>query len=290
MIILAKFTSQIANTTGQCCRSDKQAYHPPHFLLKFIHTLRGIFTIPWTVKLMNISLKNFTPSRQSHCQTCFFDKICSPSSALNAALKSQVLAKQMSLERNQLLCKPREKFHNLYVVRSGALKAWDLEIAGKIRITHFYLPGDILGFEAIFPEKYDFSVSAITETTICELTTTKLLQFSAGFPEWLPKILSLFSRRINIGDYLTRTGAEQKVSGFLLELSQRLPNRKDSAFTLPMSRQDIASYLGIAAETVSRILTSFQQQNLISVNKKQIKLLNLPRLEQIVQGATSCFS
>jgi CRP/FNR family transcriptional regulator len=88
---------------------------------------------------------------------------------------------------------------------------------------------------------------------------------------------------------LGKRSAEERLATFLLSFSDRFKQRgfSPSDFFLSMSRHEIGNYLGLAVETVSRLFTRFQEEGLLEVERKHVQLLDLPRLYDIVQGATS---
>jgi CRP/FNR family transcriptional regulator len=91
---------------------------------------------------------------------------------------------------------------------------------------------------------------------------------------------------------LGKRSADERLAAFLLSLSARYKARGLSAteFNLPMPRQDIGNYLGLAIETVSRLFAHFQDQKLLQVNRRQVTLLDIPKLEEMFEGCANTSS
>ncbi|TAK77619.1 MAG: cyclic nucleotide-binding domain-containing protein [Gammaproteobacteria bacterium] len=215
------------------------------------------------------------------CTRCTFAPFC--------LTEEHRAAKQFrTLERNETLCLPKNKFQNLYVVQHGALKTYQTEADGKELIRGFYFANEILGYEAIYTGHYLFSAVALAETLVCEIPYNHFLESLQSKPALQKRILYLISRQLNVGSYLLSTTAEQRLAAFLIDLSVRLhPLEMKLEFLLPMSRQDIGNYLGLTAETISRIFSRLQKNNIVSIDHKKIHLLQPEKLKQMVDGLIS---
>lgn len=166
--------------------------------------------------------------------------------------------------RNAEIFSEGEPAKNIYRVVSGAVRVFRILRDGRRQITAFYLPGDLFGFEA--GSSHFSSAEAICDSQILSI---KLNAGSFASPasvdgsdEIWPQVRDELRRMQDHMGLLVR-GAEERVAYFLLELSQR--SGGGDTLHLPMSRQDIADYLGITIETVSRTLTHFEQGGLIAL-------------------------
>jgi len=207
------------------------------------------------------------------CKHCLFASYCYPS-----ATKSAITQDSFPLKKHTLTLKPREKlcnygslYNNFYIVRTGILKAFVQEYLGKERILHFFFAGEILGYEFISTGKAPFNVSSVVETNICTISYANIIELAGDSTHLLKKILSYASYRINYSYYITKSSAEQRVIGFLLEITQRLHCNPDKdSVILPLSRQDIGNHLGLTAETVTRTLRRLYKMGLIQLKGKYV--------------------
>lgn len=223
--------------------------------------------------------------KSKECIRCFFTSFCKSATSPAQTLKpfTQIVRQRFKLKRNDLLPASNHPFQALYVIRSGSLKEYTVGLTGKERINHFYLAGEVLGFEAISPRHYVFSVAALEETVICEVPFAQLNKvIVASFPSHYLQILQQMSQRLNMGLYLTYADAEQRLAGFLLELLGRAAsNGTVLELSLPMSRQDIGNHLQLAAETITRLFARLQNNGVLVAAKKTIIINDIEFLRKI---------
>lgn len=179
-------------------------------------------------------------------------------------------------------------FKSVYVVRSGAVKTYRIDNSGEEQITGFYLPGELFGIDGLSNNKFVNSAVALDTTAICEIPFTALESLFENNGELRRHFMSLLSSEIikeqQIMMLLSQKRAEERLAHFLLDLSQRYQQRRLSAeaFMLPMSRKDIGNYLGLAVETLSRLVTRFQQMGWITANNRSITITDKAALEELV--------
>jgi CRP/FNR family transcriptional regulator len=237
---------------------------------------------------MNQIMSTAISDKAEACNNCSFSPFClsQPKSIRHSAKIDQLARQHRYYKKRQVLCGAQEKFKCFYIVKSGALKAFDLEIEGRERILGFYLPGEVVGFEALDKNTYPFSVMAIKDTVVCEVKYDDLMAVIDGDLYLQQQLLRLNSQRMNMGSYITYVRAEQRLIGFLVELAERFYCNESAApgFTLPVSRQAIGDYLGLAPETIIRIIGRLHQQGVLLADKKQIRLYDLPKLRWLMHG------
>lgn len=199
------------------------------------------------------------------------------------------LGKVRIVERGQRLFDLGEPFRALYAVRSGSVKVYTLTDEGEEQVLGFYLPGEIVGLAAIDQGYHDCGAVALETSGVCEMPLQQLEQISRDVPEIQQRLHRVYAREI-ARDHaqlqcLGRHSAEQRLAHFLINLSQRFAARGYSAdeFHLSMSRNDIGNYLGLALETVSRLLARFQNQGLLAVNRRHVRILK-PTALQVLSG------
>ncbi len=177
-------------------------------------------------------------------------------------------------------------FQSLYVVRSGSIKTYLTSEEGEEQILGFHQPGDIVGFDAIARGRHPCNAAALETSSVCTLSFDKLTKLCQGSPHLLGRLVEMMSRetlRLTDSLLLGRRSAEQRVASFLLVQAERQAERgySPTALTLAMSRTDIGKYLGLTVETVSRILTRFQDLGLLSKERNQIHINGLDALRQL---------
>ncbi|MGB0664791.1 MAG: fumarate/nitrate reduction transcriptional regulator Fnr [Pontibacterium sp.] len=221
-----------------------------------------------------------------HCQTCSLSTLCLPVSLDNQEMTQldEIVQKNKPHKKNSFLFEQGERFENVFVVRAGSIKTYALDETGQEQITGFYFPGEFVGLEGLDGSEYPAYAKALETTSVCQIPFEQLDALSGDIPRLRQQVFKTLSRHIQddqqMHRLLSNKTAEERLATFLVKLSQRFKNRGYSAthFRLSMPRQDIANYLGMAVETVSRVLTRFQKQELIGVDGKEIELKQIDAL------------
>jgi CRP/FNR family transcriptional regulator len=195
-----------------------------------------------------------------------------------------------AVQRNKHVFEDGQKFTSLYAVRSGAIKAYSVDQNGEEQVIGFYLPGELFGLDAIHNDAYVSSAKALETSAVCELPYTQVTELSAKIHNLQAHMYKTLSKEINTDQQfhrlLSKKTAEERISTFLQNLSERYQRRKLSptSFRLPMSRTDIGNYLGLAVETVSRVFTRLQQNGILKVDGKELQILDLGKLCDIAHS------
>ncbi len=168
----------------------------------------------------------------------------------------------------------------IFIIKSGSIKSFITSADGNEQVIGFRFPGEVLGLDALDSNKHVSSVVAMENSVICGFTRKYVESLSLIDPVFQKQIISRFSREI-IQDYqllmlINKKTAEQRVAIFLLELLVRMnfDSGQNIHLKLSMSRTDIANYLGLVAETVSRILSRFERLGMITVKKKKLQIID----------------
>jgi CRP/FNR family transcriptional regulator len=224
------------------------------------------------------------------CASCRLNELCLPI-ALN---KSEIHQLDAIVERNRPykkgdhLYRQSDEFKSVYAVRSGSFKSYFLSDSGQGRVTGFFLPGEIIGMDGIASRKYANSTTALEHSSICEIPFSQLERLSQELPNLQHHFFAIMGNEIakdqQIHTLLSSYTAEERTASFLLSLSSRYAHvsLSPTRFLLPMTRSDIGEYLGLTVETVSRIFTALQRKELISVNNREIELLDIKSLRGII--------
>lgn len=183
---------------------------------------------------------------------------------------------------------------HVYTLTSGALRLSKLLADGRRQIAGFLFPGDFLGIT--MEDEHAFTAEAITDSTLCQFPRARFDNFVDGHPQLERRLYAIAAHELAAARrqlvLLGRKTATERVVSFLLMLSERrkAPCRKDDGeareeIILPMSRSDIADYLGLRIETISRELSALKVSRLIQLTSTQtIRLIDRERLEQMAEG------
>lgn len=171
----------------------------------------------------------------------------------------------------------------LYIVHKGQVKIYRLSESGKEQLIRILEPGDFMGELSIFTDEVLTNYAeAIVDTEICAIHKTDFRRILQAKPNISFKILEAFSKRLNEAEKslerFTSQDAEGKIASYLLELV----NSDETKIILPMSKHDLASYLGMSRETLSRRLSTFQEKQWITqTGQRKISILNQQALQQV---------
>ncbi|MCK9366380.1 MAG: helix-turn-helix domain-containing protein [Metallibacterium scheffleri] len=176
---------------------------------------------------------------------------------------------------NDHVFKSGEPFRTLFAVKSGMVKTVQVDAEGRAQVLGFYLPGEVVGLEAVDPGVYPCDGVALESTRLCKLSFDAVSHVAQREPEVQQHLFRMFSHAI--AQHEGRSwdmGADQRVAAFLLDLSARYALRGLSPehFHLPMPRSDIANFLHLAAETVSRVLARFREQGMVDIIGREVHL------------------
>lgn len=170
----------------------------------------------------------------------------------------------MLYARNAEIYGDEEEAEYLYQVISGAVRTHKILTDGRRQIGDFYLPGDIFGLE--FDEHHAFSAEAICLSTITSLKRKHFCERAENNAHVSAQLWSATRQQLKRAEkhaLLLVLTAQERLAAFLLEMFER--SGQQSSFELPMSRQDIADYLGMTIETVSRTVTAFETDGTIAL-------------------------
>jgi CRP/FNR family transcriptional regulator, anaerobic regulatory protein len=174
---------------------------------------------------------------------------------------------------------------SFYNLRQGVMRLYKLLPDGRRQIVGFALPGDFLGIAT--STHHCFSGDAIGPVAVCRFSRTTFAGFIEDKPHLLRRINELVVRELSQAQdhivLLGRRSAEEKVAAFLISWRDRLVQTRGPSKTvlLPMSRQDIADYLGLTIETVSRTFTKLERDGVIEIMPASVRLLDLKRVEAL---------
>ena len=220
------------------------------------------------------------------CSTCAFSQACMAQGMDKAALMDlHVLVEHVGpLRAGDHVFREGDPFEAIAAVRAGTVKTYTIDRDGHEHVLGFHLPGEVIGLNAIDGDRYPCNAVALDTVMLCRFSFPKISVLAARLPGLQQHLFRLMSR--DIGNAALLAGdwtADQRMAAFLVGLSRRLAARGFSAdrFQLTMARTDIANYLRLAPETVSRVLKRFQDEGLLKVDRREVELADHERLQEL---------
>jgi len=226
------------------------------------------------------------PGRRTSCPTCSLRGQCLPGRLDAAAtlLLDAVIQRPAPLRRGQSLYRINQPARSLYVVRSGAVRTMVPDGEAGMQVTGFHLRGELAGLDALAGERHSAMADALERTSVCAIPLAALERLTTRMPELQVQLHRLLSREIALDHahmrQMTVRTARGKLARFLYELATRYARAgmPPDEIQLPMSRADIASYLGLAVETASRQMRGLADDGIIDANHRSVRIIDRPRL------------
>lgn len=206
------------------------------------------------------------------------------SSGLRLDMRDFPDLKERHLARGDYLFHTSGSFESLYAVRSGMLKVSVLTEDGREQITGFFLPGDLVGLDSVGLRHHASSAAALDETIVCELPFSVLERHGQSVPRIQAALFRMLSGQIRREQstllLLGSLRAEERLAQFLIDMSERVHTDAQcgTAIGMPMTREEIGSYLGLKLETVSRTLSKMHREGLIEVVKRGVHIREFNKL------------
>ena len=215
------------------------------------------------------------------CSSCALKCICLPARlpACEVRILEGAVRRGQALPAGASLIRAGRQMQALYVIRSGSAKGYRITTQGDETVHAFYLPGEAVGLEAFAEGRHVCEVVALEPVRCCMIPLRRLERLMEALPGLRREIVRLLGQAIEDAQRrytgMGCAGAQERLAGFLVDLSRRLERRKLSPtqLRLSMSRRDIAHHLGLTLETVSRVLGAFKREGWIEVRLRYIKLL-----------------
>lgn len=194
------------------------------------------------------------------------------------------------VQEGQALYRAGTSFSFVYAVRSGTFKVVAPLADGREQVTGFRFSGDMLGFDGLVDGAYATTVIALEDAQACLIPFADLMRLAGEHAALQDDVLRAMSsailRQYETVAVLAGTRTRGRVAMFIVNMSNALHARGYSKheFHLRMTRAEIGSYLGMRLESVSRVLSAFEEQGLLEVDRKHIRVVDLPRIAAIAQA------
>lgn len=241
---------------------------------------------------MNLSNGNVVnievAARPTTCRRCDLDVVCE---ALRRGTETG--RRGGAVQRGKLLFRQGEAFKGLFVVRSGSLKTSTNATDGIEQVVRFHMPGEVLGLDGLCGDTYHASATALEMASFCRISNEDIDYLLGRNAAVARELLGLAGRELVAEQgrlaLIGQRAADARLAAFLLGLSREYARRgySSSEFNLSMSRQDIANYLALAVETVSRLFTQFCQAGLLDVERRRVRIIDMDALRGLLGSAPS---
>ena len=227
------------------------------------------------------------------CSNCNLRELCLPVGMSNDQLTQldSMVSTRRTVARADSLFRSGDEFQSLYAVRTGFFKTCVSSEDGRDQVTGFQMAGELLGLDGIGTDRHTCDAVALEDSQVCVIPYHQLEDLSRELSDLQRQFHKIMSREI-VRDHgvmllLGSMRAEERLAAFLLNLTQRLQTRgfSPTALILRMTREEIGSYLGLKLETVSRTFSKFQDDGLLEVKQRDIRILDQAGLELLVNGA-----
>ena len=227
------------------------------------------------------------------CSSCNLRELCLPVGLSQDDLERMdtLVATRRTVGRGDMLFRAGDEFQSLYAVRTGFFKTCVSSEDGRDQVTGFQMAGELLGLDGISSDHHSCDAVALEDSQVCVIPFGQLEELSREFTDLQRQFNKIMSREI-VRDHgvmllLGSMRAEERLAAFLLNLTQRLQARgfSPSALILRMTREEIGSYLGLKLETVSRTFSKFQDEGLLEVKQRDIRILDQAGLQKLVNSA-----
>jgi len=226
------------------------------------------------------------------CAECSLQQLCLPAGIDGEDLGrlDALVQRRHPLQRGEALFRMGDALGSVYVASEGAFKTVVTNEAGEEHVLGFHLPGELFGLDAIGSGRHRCDAIALAGARVCEMPFARLAAVAAQLPSLQQQLLRVMGRSSDLDhdhvDVLSRRQAGERIALFLHGLGERYRRigRPGDDFQLPMSRDEIARYLGLALETVSRSFSRLHEEGVIEVRGRRVRVLQPRRLRAAASG------
>lgn len=226
------------------------------------------------------------------CRQCSLQQLCLPAGIGADALAQmdELVRDRREVDRGARLFRAGDALSAVYVARSGAFKTSGVTAGGEPLLLGFHLPGELIGLDALGGGSHRCEAVALEASDVCEVPFHRLTAIAARIPGLQAQLLRVIGGSVardqaHLG-LLMRRQASERIALFLHGIGERYARIGQSglSFKLPMSREDIAHFLGLALETVSRGFTRLQDDGVIAVHGRRVEIVDRAALERLAHG------
>ena len=226
------------------------------------------------------------------CAECSLQMLCLPAGvdADDISRLEAVVQRRRPLAKGESLFRTGDPLRAIYVASEGTFKTVVVSAGGEEHVLGFHLPGELFGLDAVGTGLHRCEAVALGDARVCELPYAHLASIAAQVPRLQHQLLRVIGQSADRDhdhvDVLSRRQASERIALFVHGLSDRYRRigRPADDFHLPMSRDEIARYLGLALETVSRGFSRLHEDGVIEVAGRRVRVLDAVALHEIANG------
>ncbi|MGY3265023.1 helix-turn-helix domain-containing protein [Lysobacter sp. HA35] len=226
------------------------------------------------------------------CAHCSLQQLCLPAGIGREGLEEleQIVRRKRPVEAGERLFRQGDRMGAVFVARDGAFKTVVVSEDGEERVLGFHLPGELIGLDALGTGHHRCEAVALTLANVCEVPFEELGDVASHVPALHRQLMRIIGQSVGRDqdhlEILSRRQANERIALFLHGLIERLRTigEPTERVRLPMSREDIARFLGLALETVSRGFTRLQEDGVIAVHGRKVEILDAAELERLAHG------
>lgn len=202
----------------------------------------------------------------------------------------EIVKRKRPVEAGERLYRQGDSMDAVFVARDGAFKTVLVNESGDEQVLGFHLPGELIGLDALGSGEHRCEAVALTRANVCEVPFSELAMVATRVPGLQKQLMRVIGRSVGRDqdhrELLVRRQASERIALFLHGLSERLRTVGESGVVirLPMTREDIARYLGLVLETVSRGFTRLQEDRVIAVHGRKVEIVDMAELERLAHG------
>jgi CRP/FNR family transcriptional regulator len=223
------------------------------------------------------------------CRNCNIFQLCLPVGISDPDLEllDRIIKRRRPLAKGEHLYRIGDPFEDIYAIRAGTVKSYVPVEGGQEQVTGLFLPGELVGLEAINGGVHTSNAKALETSSFCVIPFDRLEELADSVTSLRHQLFRLLSRQIQhdreLLQLLGKHSAEKRLASLLLSISMRLAQRgfSDREFHLALSRIEISSFLGLAVETVSRLFSRLQKEGIIAVRRKHVIIKDLESLKAL---------
>lgn len=228
-------------------------------------------------------------STETSCQKCKLSDLCLPYGLLKNELEqfTTIVKNKRPIMPDHYLYSQGDECKSLYAVKSGSFRSFIVSADGTEQTIGFYLPGELMGLDSFQHGLFTSSTIALEMSKVCELPLSRLNELCSVIPSLQVQLLRVLGKEI-ASDHdkillLGHRSAKERIATFFLMLSHRYSalGFSKTEFNLTMKRQDIANFLGVTNETVSRQIAELSKKGIITIKRRHVLINELDTLKTL---------
>lgn len=224
------------------------------------------------------------------CDDCSMNSVCQPVATAKQSinLSDSYLDKRITSKTSKVLFQQSDPLTNIYAVSSGIFKLCQQTDSDEENIIGLRFPGELIGEDALYLKTYNYTAISVGDSCVCKVSVEQMTSCGKLVPEIQQNLVVLLSRQSyvrqrNFQAYIGKKSADSLLAAFLLNIIERNADYtgNDDSIDLSLSRNDVANFLGLRRETLSRVFSKFQKEQLIQIDGKNIQLLEVAKLTKL---------